>query len=238
MHENILFILYAIIYKLTDDFYDEEIYNLYFPYGKLVIFPIVFIYTLYLFYCRDYNSTVFLFLFCFEFCYICCLLLRYLNSFLTCLGEMNLSIYDPFTLLTFLKLPMFIYKFYDTFVLNFNIIFTFILFAFFIGMIHDIDNSLLGIYILNNKYNGKNKRENKIIYRLVLSFLFYLSLLYKDFKNKVIKSSIIFSIAYFMTSVFSLIVQIILENNNENEKITKEIYFLINKSQSHLYKNT
>ena len=238
MHENILFILYAIIYKLTDDFYDEEIYNLYFPYGKLVIFPIVFIYTLYLFYCSDYNSTVFLFLFCFEFCYICCLLLRYLNSFLTCLGEMNLSIYDPFTLLTFLKLPMFIYKFYDTFVLNFNIIFTFILFAFFIGMIHDIDNSLLGIYILNNKYNGKNKRENKIIYRLVLSFLFYLSLLYKDFKNKVIKSSIIFSIAYFMTSVFSLIVQIILENNNENEKITKEIYFLINKSQSHLYKNT
>ena len=32
--------------------------------------------------------------------------------------------------------------------------------------------------------------------------------------------------------------KIILENNNENEKITKEIYFLINKSQSHLYKNT
>jgi hypothetical protein len=105
-------------------------------------------------------------------------------------------------------------------------------------MIQDIDNSLLGIYILNNKYNGKNKRENKIIYRLVLSFLLYLSLPYMDVKNQVIKSSIIFTIAYFMTSVFSLIVQIILENNNENEKITKEIYFLINKSQSHLYKNT
>jgi hypothetical protein len=105
-------------------------------------------------------------------------------------------------------------------------------------MIHDIDNSLLGIYILNNKYNGKNKRENKIIYRIVLSSVLYLSLPYINVKNQVIKPSIIFTIAYFMTSVFSLIVQIILENNNENEKITKEIYLLINKSQTHLCENT
>jgi hypothetical protein len=118
MNYEILSLTYGIIYKLADELDDEEIYNNIFPNGKLIIYPILFLYNIYFFYFNDYNSEVFILTFLLEIWYIVILFFRYFDIFLVKIAEMKLSLQDPFTLLTILLLPMFIYKFYDVLVNN------------------------------------------------------------------------------------------------------------------------
>jgi len=223
MYENVLIFIYSIFYKLTDDFDDEEIYNLYFPNGKIIIYSIFFSYTIYLFYFKDYNSYTYLFLFVLEFWYLLILILKYFNSFLVILGEMKLTLKDPFTLLTIIKLPMFIYKFNYIFKFKMtNFVFLNIIFII-IGVFQDIDNSIIGTYILNNKY--KNNKTCKIIYRIFL--VLFLTLCYTFIDNNVIKLPLLFLIGYFGTSVYSLILQLFLEDDIENKKFYNKLNNLI-----------
>ena len=91
--------IYAIIYKLADDFDDEEVYNIYFPNGKYICYTILIFYTIYLFYFKDITSCIYFNLFILELGYIFFLLVKYLNySNIIIIGEIKLSLYDPFTL--------------------------------------------------------------------------------------------------------------------------------------------
>lgn len=221
MCEYILFFIYSIFYKLADEFDDEEIYNLYFPNGKMVIYPILILYTTYLFYFNDYNSDTFILLFLYEFWYILILCFRYFDIFLFRLGEMQLTLQDPFSLLTIVQFPIFIYSFYYIIKNNlYTFIYLFIA-AIFVGLFQDLDNSILGTYILNNNYKNENRKENKIIYRIFLVLL--LSLSYFIIQTSIIQISSLFLIGYFGTSVLSLTLQIILENNIEDKKFSEQI---------------
>ena len=75
-YENIS-LTYGIIYKLSDELDDEQIYNNIFPNGKLIVYPILFLYNIYFFYFNDYNSDVFILTFLLELWYIVILFLRY-----------------------------------------------------------------------------------------------------------------------------------------------------------------
>ena len=234
---NILSLTYGIFYKLADELYDEEIYNNIFPNAKLIIYPILFLYNIYFFYFNDYNSEVFILTFLLEIWYIVILFLRYFDIFLVKIAEMNLTLQDPFTLLTILLLPMFVYKFYDILVNNLFIIIFLFIFGGVAGIIQDIDNSILGTYILKNKYN-KFKKEYKIIYRSLLLIIILLSLNCLHIKISV--SSFMYLISYFLvgyltTSVISLIFQIILENIIENINLKEKIHNLKEKYKPYKY---
>jgi hypothetical protein len=212
MYEKILFFVYSIFYKLADEFDDEEIYNLYFPNGKLVIYSILILYTIYLFYFNDYNSDTFILLFLYELWYILILIFVYFDIYLVKIAEMKLTLQDPFTLLTIVQFPIFIYSFYYVIKNNlYTFIFLFIA-ALLVGIFQDIDNSILGTYILNNKYKNKNRKENKIIYRTIVVLL--LSVSYFIIQTSIIQLSLLFLIGYFGTSVVSLTLQIILEEDD------------------------
>jgi hypothetical protein len=134
---------------------------------------------------------------------------------------MKLTLQDPFTLLTIVQFPIFIHSFY--YIIK-NNLYTFIylfISAILVGLFQDIDNSILGTYILNNKYKNENKKEYKIIYRTFLVLL--LSLSYFIIQTSIIQLSLLFLIGYFGTSVVSLTLQIILENNIEDKKLSKQI---------------
>jgi len=225
MNNEILFFIYSIFYKLADEFDDEEIYNLYFPNGKVIIYPILILYTIYLFYFNDYSSDVFIILFVFELWYILIIIFCYFDIiFLVKIAEIKLTLEDPFILLTIFQFPMFFYKFYSILKNNLFIIIFSIFFGALSGGIQDIDNSILGTYVLNNKYKNENKKEYKIIYRIFLVLLFSLS--YFFIKKSIIQLTFLFCIGYFGTSVVSLTLQIILENNIEDKKLEEKIYTL------------
>jgi hypothetical protein len=221
MYEDILIFIYSIFYKLADEFDDEEIYNLYFPNGKLIIYPILILYTIYLFYFNDYKSDTFIIFFFIELFYILILFLCYFDIFLCKIAEVKLTLQDPFALLTIVKFPMFIYKFYYSLSNKLlDIIYLFIIIIL-VGIFQDVDNSILGTYILNNKYKNKNKKEYKIIYRTFLVLLFFLC--YFIFKRNINQLTMIFAIGYFGTSVVSLTLQIILENNLEDKNLKLQL---------------
>jgi len=221
MSDHILFFIYSIFYKLADEFDDEEIYNLYFPNGKLVIYSILIIYTIYLFYFNDYDSDTFIILFLIELFYIFILICNYFDIFLVKLGEMKLTLQDPFTLLSIVQFPIFIYSFYYVIKNNLYTCTYLIICMILVGLFQDIDNSLLGTYVLNNKYKNENEKEYKIIYRTFLVLL--LSLSYFIIQTSIIQISSLFLIGYFGTSVVSLILQKILENNIEDKKLKEKM---------------
>ena len=112
--------LYSIIYKIADEFDDEEIYNLHFPNGKWIIYSILVLSTIYLFYFYDKNSDVFVFLFTIEIGYLLILFFKYTENILFKLGEMRLSFDDPFTLLSIVQLPLFTCTFFNVIRTNFS----------------------------------------------------------------------------------------------------------------------
>jgi hypothetical protein len=117
---------------------------------------------------------------------------------------------------------MFIYKFYSVVAFNLMDIIYLGIIAIIIGIFQDIDNSLCGKYILNNKYNNEYKKEYKIIYRTLLVVLFFYLTTISNIK-KCYLYSFVFLSGYFGTSVISLLFQLYLEANLENNIASKEI---------------
>ena len=224
MNDTIHCILYGILCKIVDDFYDEDIYKEYFPNVNIFFYFLISIYTIYLFYFKNTNDDMFLILFGFEIFYI---LLLICDSFhyndLVNLAEISLNINDPFTMIALIQLPMFIIKFKkiikDNIVLFFKIFFIGIL----SGIIQDVDNSLLGKYVFKNKYNNTpNKKKYKFLYRIGLTFLY--CLIYKFIiSNTTLKCGNLFYIFYLLTSVVSLYIQIMLEEYKEHKIFIEKV---------------
>jgi hypothetical protein len=100
-----------------------------------------------------------------------------------------------------------------------------------LGVVQDIDNSILGTYILQNKFNKpESKKTNKIIYRSVIVLI--LVGLFCYIQQHDIKFASIFLGSYFGTSVISLIIQHIederIKSVGEIEKIQTELQKLTN----------
>ena len=222
MNDIIHCILYSILYKIVDDFYDEEIYKEYFPNANIFFYFLISIYTVYLFYFKNTNDDMFLFLFGFEIFYILLLLCDYLGfNDIVKLGEIRFNIYDPYTIITLIQLPMFIIIFNKTIRENFIILIQLSFLAILFGIIQDVDNSLLGKYVFNNKYNNTpDKKKYKFIYRVGLTFL--CCLIYK-FINNTLKCGTLFTTTYFTSSVVSLYVQIMLEEHKEHKMFIEKV---------------
>ena len=216
MNDTIHCILYGILYKIVDDFYDEDIYKEYFPNVNIFFYFLISIYTIYLFYFKNTNDDMFLILFDFEICYVLLLICNYFGyNDIVKLGEITLNIDNPFTMITLIQLPMFIICFkkmiMNNLLLFLKLSFVVVLF----GIIQDVDNSLLGKYVFKNKYNNTpNKKKYKFIYRIGLTFL--CCLIYK-FINNTLKCGTLFMISYFTSSVVSLYIQIMLEEHKEHK---------------------
>ena len=223
MDNMIHFILYGIIYKLVDDFYDEEIYNEYFPNVNIVLHIIIITYSIYLFYFNTEDNAIFLFLFLSEIYYILFLCCNYFGyNDIVKLAEINLTIYDPFTLLSIFLLPNFIIHFHKVIYSNYEILLILFVCFIFIGIFQDLDNSLLGKYVFNGHLNNTPyKKHYKLIYRLSIIFIIGL---YDYLPNDLYKNIFAFCTSYSITSVISLYIQIILEEHKEHtifiEKIT------------------
>lgn len=237
MNDTIHCILYSILYKVVDDFYDEDIYKEYFPNANIFFYFLAAIYTIYLFYFKNTNDDMFIILIFIEACYITSLFFNYSGlDDLSKIGEINLTLDDPFTILTLIQLPMFLISFYKIIIENFtlwvNLSYASILF----GIIQDVDNSLLGKYVFKNKYRDTpNKKKYKFIYRSGLAFIYFLY--YKYFaNNKVVKCGNIFILFYLIASVVSLYIQIMLEEHKEHKIfIGKVIDIKNNLLQSYKY---
>jgi hypothetical protein len=224
MNDTIHFILYGILCKIVDDFYDEDIYKEYFPNAIIFFYFLITIYTIYLFYFKNTNDDMFLILFGFEIFYI---LLLICDSFhyndLVILAEMSLNINDPFTIIALIQLPMFIITFKKIIKDNIILFLNFFCLGILSGIIQDVDNSILGKYIFKNKYkNTPNKKKYKFIYRIGLTFLY--CLIYKFIiTNSTLKCFILFYISYLLTSVVSLYIQIMLEEHKENKIFIEKV---------------
>jgi hypothetical protein len=218
MNDTIHCILYSILYKIVDDFYDEDIYKEYFPNANIFFYVLIAIYTIYLFYFKNRNHDMFIILIFIEACYIICLFFSYAGlDDLSKIGEINVTLDDPFTILTSIQLPMFLMSFYkiirENFILWINLSCAGILF----GIIQDVDNSILGKYLFKNRYRDTpDKKKYKFIYRLGLAFLYFLY--YKFFaSNKVVKCGNLFILFYLLASVVSLYIQIMLQEYKEHK---------------------
>ena len=222
MNNTIHFILYGIVYKLVDDFYDEEIYNECFPNANVFFNVIVIIYTIYLFYFKSTDSTIFLFLFLSEIFYILFLFCNYFGyNDIVKLAEIKLTLYDPFTLLSIVLLPNFILHFYKILCFNYKTLIILFIFFIFIGIFQDIDNSLFGRYVLNNKLNNTQcKKKYKLIYRLSVIFIIGL---YDYLPNQLYKNIFTFITTYSITSSLSLYLQIMLEEDKEHKIFIEKI---------------
>ena len=228
MNDIIHCILYSILYKIVDDFYDEDIYKEYFPNVNLFFYFLIAIYTIYLFYFKNANDDMFLILFGFEIFYILLLFCNYFGyNDIVKLGEISLNINDPFTMITLIQLPMFIICFKKMIMNNLLLFVKLSFVAVLFGIIQDVDNSLLGKYVFNNKYNNTPyKKKYKFIYRIGLTFL--CCLIYK-FINNTLKCGTLFMISYFTSSVVSLYIQIMLEEHKEHKNFIENIMNIKNK---------
>jgi hypothetical protein len=225
MNDTIHFILYGILYKIVDDFYDEDIYKEYFPNANIFFYFLISIYTIYLFYFKNTNDDMFIFLFFAEICYVIFLFLNYtgFNDLLK-IAEINLSLDDPFTILTLIQLPMFIINFNKMIKENYILFAKFVCLGILIGIIQDVDNSLLGKYILKDKYkNTPHRKKYKFIYRIGLLFLF--CLMYKFIITNIsIKCGLFFNVFfYILTSICSLYIQIMLEEHKEHKMFIEKV---------------
>jgi hypothetical protein len=54
--------IYGILYKLADEFDDEEIYSKWFPYGKTLVYTLFGLFTFYILYFTDNRRPIFLYL--------------------------------------------------------------------------------------------------------------------------------------------------------------------------------
>ena len=179
-------ILYGVLFKLADDFYDEEIYNTWFPMGKIIIYPLLILYTIYLFYFKSKDSLIYPFLFAQQIWYTIILSSKYFKKMemIQLLGEMELTLDDPFTQLSLIQLPGFIYNFNYVFKTHLVTLSWLIIGNLFVGTFQDIDNSIFGTYILQNRFNKpKSKKIKKIIYRSI--FILILLVLLFLFKNTI-----------------------------------------------------
>ena len=215
MNDIIHFILYGILCKIVDDLYDEEIYKECFPNANIFFKFILVIYTIYLFYFKSIDSTIFLTLFLFELGLITFLVFKYLGwNDLLKIAEINLTLDDPFTLLSIFLLPNFIIHFYETIKQNYILLLQLCFICIFFGIFQDLDNSLFGIYILNNKFNNTcNKKKYKLIYRFSIIFIIGL---YNYLPNHH-KNIFLYFVSYSITSAVSLYIQIMLEENKEHK---------------------
>jgi len=218
MNDTIHCALYAILYKIVDDFYDEDIYKEYFPNVNIFFNFLMVIYTIYLFYFQNTKSDIFIFLFFIQICYIIFLSFSYMGcDDLSKIGEINVTLDDPFTIITLIQLPMFIMIFIKTIRENFTVLIKLFFAAFLFGIVQDIDSSLLGKYIFKNKYNNTpNKKKYKLIYRLGLSLAFCLAYKIIDINNTE-KCGTLFTIFYLLASVISLYIQIMLEEHKDHK---------------------
>jgi hypothetical protein len=225
---------------LIDDFYDEEIYKESFPYVDTFFKFIIAIYTIYLFYFKNANEDICIFLFFIEFGYIIFLLFKYVgwNDVLK-IAEINITLEDPFTLLSLIQLPKFLIKFNEIVKNNFILFIKFYFFSFLYGIFQDLDNSLFGKYILKNRFSkDNNMKKYKTLYRLGLILI--IIFINKKYINEIIKNinytttnmnhnllnnASIFLLFYLLTSVISLCLQIVLEERKEHnifiEKVVK-----------------
>lgn len=231
MKDTIHFILCGILSKIIDDFYDEDIYKEYFPNVNIFFYFLGAIYTIYLFYFKNTDDNIFIYLFLVELGYIAFLFFKYIGLYdLSKIAEINLTLEDPFTILALIQLPMFLFTFNKIMRKNYRMLIRLFIGSILLGIIQDIDNSLLGKYIFKNKYNqDNNKKKYKFVYRIgfVLLFAFKLA-----FLNKYIKINIdvdIFIISYLLTSVISLYIQIMLEEHKEHKIFIEKLNDIKNK---------
>tara|TARA_Y100001970_G_C14189591_1_gene834546 strand:+ start:825 stop:1538 length:714 start_codon:yes stop_codon:yes gene_type:complete len=225
MNSEIIYsILYGIIYKITDEFYDEEVYNKWFPNGKIVIYCISIFSTIFLFYFRSRDSPTYLLLYVANIFYIITLILKYYQNVFFCqLGDMNLSFDDPFTHLAIIQLPGFLINLKHVFTIHSIKILYLIWVALIITICGEIVIPIIGTSIMKKKFNKiecENK-TNKAIFRLAGIF-FQISLMYY-YNEPYIKSLILYSIAYNITSVISLIIQQLEEERIISDNLLKEI---------------
>jgi hypothetical protein len=225
MNDTIHFILYGILTKIIDDFYDEDIFKEYFHNVNIFFYFLTVIYTIYLCYFKNANDGIFIFLFLAELGYIVFLFFRYIGlDDLSKIAEINLTLEDPFTILALIQLPMLLFNFNKIMKTHFMLLLKLFLASILFGIIQDVDNSLLGKYLFKNKYNqGPNKKKYKFIYRLGLAFVCW-TFIYKFMHTNIGKNAVLFVISYLLTSVVSLYVQIMLEEDKEHkifiEKVT------------------
>lgn len=222
MNDIIHFIFGGILSKIVDDLYDEEIYKECFPNANIFFKFIIIIHAIYMFYFKSTDSTLFLFIFISEIGFLTFLFFRFLGwNNLSKIAEINPTLDDPFTLLSIVLLPNFIIHFYTImkqhYILLLQLYFIFLP----IGVIQDVDDSLLGTYILNNKFNNTpHKKKYKLIYRLISIFMIGL---YNYLPNELYKNIFIFSMTYSITSIVSLYVQIMLEEHKEHKIFMEKI---------------
>lgn len=225
MKDTIHFILCGIFSKIIDDFYDEDIYKEYFPNVNIFFYSLAAIYIIYLFYFKNTDDNIFIFLFLIELGYIMFLFFKYIGLYdLSKIAEINLTLEDPFTILALIQLPMFLFTFNKIMRKNYRLFIRLFIGSILLGIIQDIDNSLLGKYVFKNKYNqDDNKKKYKFVYRIGLLLLFAIKL---AFLNKYIKINIdvdIFVISYLLTSVVSLYIQIMLEEHKQHKIFIEKV---------------
>jgi hypothetical protein len=234
MTDTIHFILCGILSKIIDDFYDEDIYKEYFPNVNIFFYFLSVIYVFYLFYFKNTNDNIFIFLFLIELGYIAFLFFKYIGwNDLSKIAEINLTLYDPFTLMALIQLPMFLLTFNRIIRKNYMLLLRLSIGSILFGIFQDVDNSLFGKYIFKNKYNqGVNKKKYKFVYRICLVFLFIIQ---RVFFNKFLKfinmkiDTNIFIISYLLTSVISLYIQIMLEEHKEHKIFIEKLNDIKNK---------
>jgi hypothetical protein len=224
MNDTIHFILYGILTKIIDDFYDEDIFKEYFHNVNIFLKILFAIYTIYLFYFKNTNDGIFIFLFLAELGYIVFLFFRYIGlDDLSKIAEINVTLDDPFTIIALIQLPMFIIKFNKMIRNNLLLLVKLFLLLILFSIIQDVDNSLLGKYVFKNKYNqGPNKKKYKFIYRIGLAFVCW-TFIYKFMHTNIGKNAVLFVISYLLTSVVSLYVQIMLEEHKEHKMFIEKV---------------
>ena len=217
------FILGAL-YKLIDDFCDEEVLNTLFPNGKLICYMIIIFYTIYLFYFKHVSTNIYIMLFVAEIYYILTFLLkRWYKKTIDSIIFIEFSVYDPFFLLMLIKLPKFIHDFYYMcLTINYkNIIITTSIITL-IAIFQDIEpSSLFGLVIFKNN-NFAYKKEYKLIYRFLLT-IFYTFLYNIYCPIEFVKYIYMITISYFLTSTISLFIQTDYEYNIKHKNFIENI---------------
>jgi len=227
MNDTIHFILCGILSKIIDDFYDEDIYKEYFPNVNIFFYFLSAIYVFYLFYFKNTNDNIFIFLFLIELGYIAFLFFKYIGwNDLSKIAEIHLTLYDPFTVMALIQLPMFLLTFNRIIRKNYMLLLRLSIGSILFGIFQDVDNSLIGKYIFKNKYNqGINKKKYKFIYRICFVSLFIIQRVFSKFLKFIdieIQTNI-FIIFYLLTSVCSLYIQIMLEENKEHKMFIENV---------------
>ena len=207
--------LHGILFKLTDEFADEKIYNVWFPNGKKIIYTITIIFTY--IYFNGVNTNYYISFFIYEIWFIIVSILKLLkfDSICEICGDIDLSLTDPFMLLTIIKLPGFLYNF--TYIVETKFIQLLYLNVFIIpaGILQYIEEYIKSI-------NQNNYEEYKTVLRFSYLILIYLfNLLFVN--NITLKLVLANFIGYIITSIISLIIQILHKEYQTSKRIDNKI---------------